>query len=1089
VVAAATLGEIRQGALVVIGADEELARAMERAGARRMILDPCNFDEVRAVLVAAGALWGTPTVELVLRLSGGWPGRVARLARELADRPGATRDELCRVIEPPATPSVRPKNVDDAMKVATAAFEAGTTGLVVDMLSGFNEPRARHLLARAEARRGNLEQATALIEGCLPIEDPALHVEAASWFERCGKYDAAWELIEGPAKASDSAGALVLAARAAIGRGDLSAAQELARRGLSLKDVDAATECRGRCVLSDAARLLGDVAEAAREGEGAERAARTQQDPTLFPQAIARQAAAAALAGESNKARELYTRALEEALSAGDVVGIPPYVVNLATAEHALGEYGAALARYQEAARIAGRLDRRVVETAALVNWAGLLVDLGAVDEARPILDKAFESAAKAEAPFFAAQACLVRASLLGSTNAKQGYAEALGAADDFLAAEADEKVLEAHLLASELAVEAGDWAVAGERYADCMEAQDAGRVALLAARIALGAGDLQGALREAERCIELAAVSLNRDLEGRALRLAAHVHDRLGTGATEPLVARAKETFGRVSARLPPGLREKYLNSPQRHLDGAHGATRVTSTGGDALRLWALVRRLLLEGSETRLLEAAVDEALGLTGAERAFLLTRKGASSPSVAVARNMASMGAAAGDRGARFSRSVAERVIESGELIATTNASADSSLRGAESIHFLGLRSILCVPIRGPQGVAGALYLDHRLERARFGEGQSELVQALADIIGVALENARLHRQARKNAQALARANEALRRENEQRSAEIERLGHLLELRGEQVSLEAPGGIVGRSRLLRHSLEVARRTAPSGLSVLVEGASGTGKELVARFLHEQSHRSGPFVAVNCGALPATLLDSELFGHVRGAFTGADRDHPGLFRAAEGGTLMLDEIGEMPLQVQPHLLRVLQEREVQPLGQSGAVPVDVRVVAATNKDLEREVRQGRFRQDLYYRLAAVRIGIPSLLERREDIPLLAAVFLKQAAEALGRSPVDLSRGALKRLLQHDWPGNVRELQQTIQRAVVLAEGPQIEATDLGLQSSPVVASRDPRSFDAEAVRQAIRDASGNRKKAAERLGVSRSTLYRWLERYDID
>ncbi len=275
------------------------------------------------------------------------------------------------------------------------------------------------------------------------------------------------------------------------------------------------------------------------------------------------------------------------------------------------------------------------------------------------------------------------------------------------------------------------------------------------------------------------------------------------------------------------------------------------------------------------------------------------------------------------------------------------------------------------------------------------------------------------------------------------------------------------------------------APSDLPVLIQGESGTGKELFARLVHDRSLRSAqPLLSLNCGALSAHLLESELFGHVRGAFTGATADHPGLFRSATGGTIFLDEVGEMPAPMQTRLLRVLQEGEVRPVGGVRSVSVDVRVIAATNRDLAREVEAGRFRQDLYFRLAGAELHLPPLRERAEDIPALATALLVKIADEPGMAERRLSREALRALCMHAWPGNVRELEQHLRRAVLMATSEVIAESDLFPQSRAV--SRDPA--DRRTLVDALAAAEGNKSRAARALGISRVTLYRWLDRHAI-
>ncbi|HVR61838.1 MAG TPA: sigma-54 dependent transcriptional regulator [Polyangia bacterium] len=309
------------------------------------------------------------------------------------------------------------------------------------------------------------------------------------------------------------------------------------------------------------------------------------------------------------------------------------------------------------------------------------------------------------------------------------------------------------------------------------------------------------------------------------------------------------------------------------------------------------------------------------------------------------------------------------------------------------------------------------------------------------------------------------------------------------------------IVGKSGKMLDVYKLVARVAPSTATVLVNGESGTGKELVARAIHTHSPRArAAFVPVNCTALTESLLESELFGHARGAFTGAIAAKRGLFEMASGGTLFLDEIGDMGSKMQAQLLRTLQDGEVRPVGGAESIRVDVRLVCATNKDLEAEVKAGHFREDLYFRINVVTVTLPPLRERPEDIPILAAHFLGKVARREGRPAAMLSAEALKLLSKYDWPGNVRELQNAVERAVAVAKGDIILPSDLppevgGVDTTPRPSSSngggiiEDRPTLAELERRYIAlllaECGGNKKKAAERLGIDRRTLYRALER----
>jgi DNA-binding NtrC family response regulator len=305
-------------------------------------------------------------------------------------------------------------------------------------------------------------------------------------------------------------------------------------------------------------------------------------------------------------------------------------------------------------------------------------------------------------------------------------------------------------------------------------------------------------------------------------------------------------------------------------------------------------------------------------------------------------------------------------------------------------------------------------------------------------------------------------------------------------------------LGKSKLFSDVLRLAEQVAPTESTVLIQGESGTGKEVIARYLHELSTRAeGQFLSLNCGALPESLLESELFGHVKGSFTGAVRDKQGLFAAARGGTFFLDEIGEMSPATQVKLLRVLQEREAIPVGGTEAIPVDVRVVAATNRDLEDDIKRGRFRTDLYYRLNVINIHLPPLRDRRDDITIFVKEFLSHIATERGEGPKILSAEAEEVIMSYDWPGNVRELENALERAVTLTKGDTIPRSAIPdkvseRKAEPLVAERLHKNPALDVIEQAyitwvLQSEGGNKTRAAEVLGIDPSTLYRKLSRYE--
>ncbi len=307
-------------------------------------------------------------------------------------------------------------------------------------------------------------------------------------------------------------------------------------------------------------------------------------------------------------------------------------------------------------------------------------------------------------------------------------------------------------------------------------------------------------------------------------------------------------------------------------------------------------------------------------------------------------------------------------------------------------------------------------------------------------------------------------------------------------------------VGTSKAWMEILELVETVAPTDSTVLIQGESGTGKEVIARYIHELSVRSeGAFLSINCGALPESLLESELFGHVKGSFTGAIRDKIGLFGAATKGSFFLDEIGETTPATQVKLLRALQHREVIPVGSTEAVPVDTRVIAATNRDLDEEIRAGNFRSDLYYRLNVIALHLPPLRQRRDDIPLLASHFLQRIA-GMRQEPVkQLTDAATSALTEYQWPGNVRELENALERAIILTSSDEIGVSALPERvteprAEPLISTRTPPNPTLEAVERAyimwvLQSESGNKSRTAEVLGIDPSTLYRKLSRYGVE
>lgn len=427
--------------------------------------------------------------------------------------------------------------------------------------------------------------------------------------------------------------------------------------------------------------------------------------------------------------------------------------------------------------------------------------------------------------------------------------------------------------------------------------------------------------------------------------------------------------------------------------------------------RILEINKLIAVESDLDYVLKTVLYYALELARAEVGMVLLLDERGELAVACERN--TTGSEAEER---FSRTLARRAIAAGEPVMTDNAMEDARFEAEASVAAHRLQSVLCLPVRSRGRIIGALFLEHRSRAGAFAHADLSLIDAFADQMGLAIETARM-------LAGRARREEDLKVELSEASRRAEHYQELLEERGREGQFDL-GPLIGRSSAMARVLRMVSKIAPTELSVFLCGETGTGKELIARALHANhpQRRAHRFVAINCGAIPATLMESELFGYKAGAFTGAARDKRGLIEEAHEGTLFLDEVSELELSLQVKLLRVLQERECVRVGATEVTPVDLRVVAASNRDIEEQVRQGTFREDLYYRLCQMRIDIPPLRERAEDLIALAAQFLAEAAP--GRS-LSLHPRLLRRLLSYPWPGNIRELHNVIQVASALAEG----------------------------------------------------------------
>jgi transcriptional regulator with GAF, ATPase, and Fis domain len=576
--------------------------------------------------------------------------------------------------------------------------------------------------------------------------------------------------------------------------------------------------------------------------------------------------------------------------------------------------------------------------------------------------------------------------------------------------------------------------------------------------------------------------------LEGYA-RSAADTAEKLASEEADPARRVRLERLRSDALGLAAHLQRTYLRQVEEALEELAGLSLQTRMGRLALRL---LERLRPDFTPLDLCRAVLDDLLGATQARRGYLvLCRTSVEEVEVVAARDFASLELTSAEY--TLSRSMLEPCLVSGQTLRVDEARTDARFSSETSVVTEGMRSALVVPLKAADRVIGALYLENNALAQAFTAEDEALLEAFGSILAA-------------NLASMLRI-DALQDEKRQLLDEL-RTGYRF------------GELIGQSPLLQSLLQTIAQVADTEATVLIEGESGTGKELVARALHANSRRANaPFVALNCAAVPESLLESELFGHEKGAFTGALNRKIGRFEQANAGTLFLDEVSSMPSSLQAKLLRVLQEREIERLGGLKTVPVDVRVVAATNQNLEQLVREGTFREDLFYRLHVIPLRLPPLRERVEDIPLLATHFVAKYSAGTPKQGLTIAPEVLQALEQHNFPGNVRELENLIQRMVLLCRGDRIRLEDLPPRLRPearsMVVAKDPvekllrsvprtnpelkerknelkrllKSYGSELERRfaeaAVERAGGNVSKAAQETGMHRVQLHALLRR----
>ncbi len=554
------------------------------------------------------------------------------------------------------------------------------------------------------------------------------------------------------------------------------------------------------------------------------------------------------------------------------------------------------------------------------------------------------------------------------------------------------------------------------------------------------------------------------------------------------------------IEAKGPDAIEEAAVVLDEYFLDrtGKSRVAHLVRMRDNLLRLLEINKAINSEHNLKRLLDRIMDTMIELTNAERGFLIMVE-AGKLNIRVARNFDKE--AVRNPEFKVSHSIAEEVVKAGKAVLTADAQQDAKLSAAYSVTDLKLRSVVCVPFKVRDHVLGCLYLDNRFETGLFSEDDLWLLEAFSEQAAIAIETTRLIEDNLVKQEQLERLTKLQDEKLERQEQDIKQKQAQLELK------YTYHNIVGRSKRIQDVFHILDRVTDSDVPVLIEGESGTGKELVGRAIHFNGPRKkARYVSENCAAIPETLLESEMFGYVRGAFTGANEDRKGLFELAHGGTLFLDEIGDMPVEMQKKLLRVLQEGEIRRVGGRDSIKVDVRIISASNKDLAELVKQGLFREDLYYRVNVVKVRMPPLRERKEDIPLLVDHFLKTIATEAASAVREVDKEALRLLAAYPWPGNVRELENEIRRAAALADGritreilkEEVQAASATRPPVPSLAGgktfkdivrEETERVERELVLQALRDAAWVKTEAARLLGVSRPTLDEKIKLYNLD
>ncbi len=1057
-----------------------------------VVAQPLNREQRKRFLVAVCGVSALDFAQAVGLDEAVLLDRMLRAAEKRA--PGAFSSDLFAAREPAwlgadtTVPEVREAGAIDVLELA---LELGRDRPNPDTLrraehfaSGSDVPLTFTLsLAMALKRQGELGRARAVLA---PRQEPMAGVALAGVLARSGATKQALsrcELHVNDPDPSVASAAAALQARLLLARGAVNEAERCLMHALPTAAV---LEARASVELSRrntaAAREL--LVEAQSTPSDAEQSARIA---ALIAHLDHQE-------GNHEAALTGYRHAVSDAARAGALVEEATYLVGVASTAAHLAQTAEALAALERAELLFQLIGNPAAQARAALNRASTLAVLGAIPEATSSAKLALQLAHEVRDSRCEALGHLLLAVHLPLLHGDATNRDHWQRARDLMTptSPGDELRLAASALTWNAALNA-ELQRLDDAAVECPDVEIAlewwtARARLELSRRGYEPGAGTRILAALSRLMSHAAPV---DAVGQAYAAGAELAARLGDGDRSlQFIALARDAHRQLVEGAPAQLRLSV-----RQLPWATWLTRHASESPLRAEQIAEIERLVKDLSDRGrlrpVLERSLDALVRWTGVERGLLLMNAPEGKLVPRAARNLAREDLSAEHR--QLSQSLARRALETGDCVVAMDASGEMpSLH--QSVHALKLRSVLAVPLTARGETVGVVYLDDRVRRGAFGSNELAWVRLVGSIAAVAIADARDQARLRRAARRATRAEQRL-------------TAHLETARGElaiaKASLVSPGevgrhGLVGNSPPMRALYQLMDRVGNSPIPVLIFGESGTGKELVARALHKSSPRAErPFVSENCSAIPAPLLESILFGHKKGAFTGAVQNHAGLFETANGGTLFLDELGEMSLPMQAKLLRVLETGELRRVGDDKITKVDVRILGASHRDLEQMVAAGTFREDLYYRLNVITVRVPPLRERTGDIPDLVRHFLKQARSG---APLHISPAALAMLQGFAWPGNVRQLENELRRASVLADDTitpeHLSATVSGSRSNAVgptptqaASSLDLKqqvdALEAQLIERALREAGGNQSRAADALGVSRFGLQKMVKR----